>query len=517
MNLTQERIAEGILFTDQYQLTMAQMYYKLGQADKTVQFDHYFRKYPDYGKHQAGYCIAAGLDSLIDWMGSARFYLEDIDILASQRNRFGAPIFEEGFLNWLLENGNFDKINLRAIPEGRVVHPNIPLTTVEGPLVMAQILESALLNHLDSRTLIARRGARIRDSAESRMTMEFGMRRGQGKGANAGTRAALIGGCDYSSNVGMSHMLGFQPKGTHAHSMIQYFKALGQSELETFQAFADLYPDDCSLLVDTYNTLESGVPNAIKVFENLRKKGHEPVGIRIDSGDLAYLSIQSALLLNRAGFEKTSIVLSNDLDELVIWQIQTQIQQEAGQYGIHPRDVLGRLVYGVGTNLITSEGSPALGGVYKLVAVKNEAENNWTPAIKISEMPLKTPAPGKKQAWRIYDQRGVATADLLGLEGENPAGAETVKTFHPTDVTKTNVLHKSQISKIEPLLIDVLKDGQRVDGSPTIPQMREKRVYDTTRLDTGVKRLLNPHVYHVSLTEDLYNLKQKLINENRNQ
>lgn len=509
MNYKQERIAEGILFTDEYQLTMGQVYFRAGKHEQTVQFDHYFRTYPDYGKHEAGYCIAAGLEWLVDWMQEAHFRDEDIELLASQKTSKGTPLFDKDFLEYLRKNGNFSGLTLRAIPEGRVVHPHIPLTVVEGPLLMAQILESSLLNHLNYQTLIATKASRIRDSAQNRMLLEFGMRRAQGLGANAGTRAALIGGCDFSSNLGISHVLGFPPKGTHAHSMVQFFKAIGGDELAAFEAYAEVYPDDCLLLVDTINTLESGVPNAIKVFEKLRQKGHEPVGIRIDSGDLAYLSIQAARMLDAAGFPKTSIVLSNELDELVIWQIQTQIQEEASRYGIEPQDVLHRLVYGVGTNLVTSEGSPALGGVYKLVAVKEQ--DKWIPAIKISETPLKTPNPGYKQGWRVYDRRGMATADLLSLEDEDPRQSASIVAHHPTDPTKFRVIRSSDIGEIEPLLVDILKEGKLVYEMPSIQEMRERRKKDIDRLDPGVRRLLNPHVYHVSLTNKLWNLKQELI------
>ena len=224
------------------------------------------------------------------------------------------------------------------------------------------------------------------------------MRRAQGHAATAATRAALIGGADWSSNVGGSQVLGFPARGTHAHSMVQLFMALGGSELDAFRAYAEVYPDDCLLLVDTVNTLESGVPNAIKVFEELRRDGHRPVGVRLDSGDLAYLAIQSAKQLNDAGFPETSIVLSSDLDELIVWQIITQILQEAPRAGVDAEQLIGRLVYGVGTRLVTSWGQPALGGVYKLVAVQDKGA--WQPAIKLSESSEKTPNPGAKQVWR---------------------------------------------------------------------------------------------------------------------
>lgn len=509
MEPNERRIAEGILFTDQYQLTMAQVYFRTGMHEKQVQFDHFFRSYPNYGTHQAGYCINAGLEWLIDWMRGSRFTDEDIAYLRSQESRTGRRVFEDDFLDWLRDNGNFDGITLRAQPEGRVVHANVPLTVVEGPLAMAQILETSLLNHINYQTLIATKASRIRDTGHGRLLMEFGLRRAQDKGGNAGSRAALIGGADYSSNVGLSHTLGFPPKGTHAHSLVQLFMTLGLGELGAFQAYADVYPDDCLLLVDTINTLESGVPNAIKVFEGLKKQGHEPVGIRLDSGDLAYLSIQAAKMLDQAGFPDTSIVLSNDLDELVIWQIITQIQGDARNYGVDPDSLVRRLVYGVGTRLITSTGDPALGGVYKLVAVCDN--DTWLPAIKLSESPLKTPNPGNKRAWRIYDNRGRATADLLTLEDEDPREWEQVVLRHPSDYTKSRTLSRSEISGIEPLLVDILREGKLVYELPPIQEMRTQREADIDRLDPGVRRLINPHVYHVSLSEQLWDMKQALI------
>jgi nicotinate phosphoribosyltransferase len=509
MKLIDKATAEGILFTDQYQLSMGQLYYRMGLHEQPVQFDHFFRDYPHYGTHTAGYCIAAGLEWLLDWMESVRFRDQDIEYLRGQTGRTGAPVFQEDFLAWLRENGNFGGLSLRAIPEGRVVHPHVPLTVVEGPLLAAQLLETALLNHLNYQTLIATKASRIQESGRGRLMMEFGVRRGQDLGANAGTRAALIGGADFSSNVGISHVLGYPPKGTHAHSMVQLFMTMGEGELGAFRAYADVYPDDCLLLVDTINTLESGIPNAITVFEELRRKGHEPVGIRLDSGDLAYLSIQAARMLDKAGFPDTQIVLSNNLDELVIWQIITQITDEAPRYGVEPDKLLARLVYGVGTRLITSEGDPALGGVYKLVAV--EHQGTWLPAIKVSESPDKTPNPGNKQVWRVYDRRGKATADLLSLAGENPRAEERLVLRHYGDATKFRTLQPGDCSELEPLLVDVLRAGKLIYELPTIEAMRAQRRADIARLDPGVTRLLNPHIYHVSLTPQLWDLKQALI------
>ena len=509
MKRSDQTTAEGILFTDQYQLTMAQLYYRMGLHEKQAQFDHFFRSYPDYGSHKAGYCINAGLEWLLDWMREAHFRDQDVAHLRGQTDRTGKRLFGDDFLAWLQKTSTFDGITMRAIPEGRVVHPNVPLTVVQGPLAMAQIVETSLLNHLNYPTLIATKAARIHESGRGRLLLEFGLRRAQERGATTGARAALIGGADFTSNVGVSHVLGYPPKGTHAHSMVQVFMALGEGELAAFRAYADVYPDDCLLLVDTIDTLESGIPNAIQVFEALRRKGHKPVGIRLDSGDLAHLSVQAAKMLDEAGFPDTLIVLSNQLDELVIWQLITQVEKEAPRYGVDPDHLIDRLVYGVGTRLITSQGASALDGVYKLVAVWDSGQ--WVPAIKISETPEKTINPGHKHVWRVYDLRGKATADLLSLDDEDPREMERILLHHPTEHTTYRTLDRDDVSKIEPLLVDVLREGEPVYGLPSIEEMREHRRADMERLDPGVKRLVNPHVYHVSLTERLWKLKQKLV------
>ncbi len=504
-----QKLVNGILFTDQYQLTMAQLYFRMGLHETDAQFDHFFRHYPDYGEHQAGYCINAGLEGLLDWMGEARFGSAEIACLRAQTNSTGEQVFADDFLQWLSNHSDFSSVDIRAIPEGRVVHPYIPLTVVRGPLAMAQILETPLLNHLNYPVLVATKAARMSESARGRPLMEFGLRRAQGMGGNAGTRAALIGGADFTSNIGMSHAMGLQPRGTHAHSMVQLFMALGLGELGAFRAYADIYPDDCLLLVDTVDTLESGIPNAIRVFEELRRKGCKPIGIRLDSGDFAYLSIQAAKLLNAAGFDDTLIVLSNDLDELAIWQIVTQIGQEASRYDIDADQLLNRLVYGAGTRLITSFGSPALGGVYKLVAVRNG--NEWTSAMKISESPAKMPNPGQKQSLRLYDQRSSATADLLYLDDENPMDTENIVLRHPLDFSKQRTLPRHEISEAEPLLVNVLSQGKRVYETPSLADIRAQRAADVERLDPGIRRLINPHIYHVSLSQNLWNLKRELI------
>lgn len=508
MKRTDQHVAEGFLFTDQYQLSMAQLYYRMGLHEKTARFDHFFRDYPDYGLHRAGYCINAGLEWLVNWMQNTRISNADLDFLKSQTNN-GHRVFDDGFLDWLRANGHFEGISLQAVPEGRVIHPNTPITLIQGPLALAQILETSLLNHLNFQILIATKAARVHQSARGQLVLEFGLRRGHERGANAGARAALIGGADFTSNVGTSHVLGFQPKGTHAHSMVQVFMALGMSELDAFQAYADVYPDDCLLLVDTVNTLQSGVPHAIKVFEALKRKGHTPRGIRLDSGDLAYLSIQAAKMLNDAGFPDASIVLSNNLDELTIWQILTQISEESQRHGVEPDALMKRLVYGVGTSLITSRGDSSLGGVYKLVAIADNG--NWRPAIKISESPSKTPNPGVKALWRIYDERGQATADLIGLHDEHLTAAESILLHHPSDHAKYRLLDQAQIQRIEPLLVDVLQEGKVVYELPPIEAMRQQRAADMDRLDPGVRRIINPHIYHVSLTQAVWDMKQQMI------
>jgi len=513
MKPQQKKLAEGSLFTDFYQLTMAQLYLRNKLAEKTVQFDYFFRNYPDYDSHQAGYCINAGMQWLLDWMQDNRFTKKDIDFLRQLSTPAGNRIFYDDFLGWLAKNGNFDAITITAIPEGRVVHPGVPLAIVRGPFAMAQILESALLNHLNYQTLIATRAARIREAGRGGLMIEFGMRRAQADGANAGARAALIGGADFTSNTGLSAVLNLPPKGTHAHSMVQAFIALGMTELDAFQAYADLYPDSCLLVVDTIDTLNSGVPNAVKVFEKLRKKGHKPLGIRLDSGDLAYLAIQSAKMLNEAGFDDTIIFLSNQLDEMVIWQIITQIQKQAPIDGIDADHLIKRLGYGVGTRLITSAGNAALDGIYKLTAVRNQ--NKWLPAIKLSETPAKILNPGYKNAWRIYDNRQKATADLITLGEEDPRRLDVLNLHHPSEPQTSRTLDKSEISQIEPLLVDFIKEGKLVCDLPSIDQMRKLRDTDLEHLNSGVKRLVNPHRYHVSVSNKLWNLKQRLINSRK--
>ena len=502
-------IAEGLLFTDQYQLTMAQLYHRLGLHDQHAQFEHFTRRYPDYGGHQAGYCVAAGLEPFVDWVCDTRPTEDELAALRSQTGPSGAPRFDEGFLTWLAEHGGFDSISITAVPEGRVVHANVPMTVVRGPLAVGQIIETALLNQLNFATLIATKASRIVEAARGRPVLEFGLRRAPGWGGNAASRAALIGGAVGSSNVGVSHQVDRDPMGTHAHSMVQAFMALGEGELGAFRAYADVYPDECLLLVDTIDTLRSGVPNAITVFDELRSAGHEPVGIRLDSGDLAYLTIQAARMLDDAGFPDVTIVLSSGLDEIAMLQILAQIDTEAPRYGVDAGSVVGRLAFGVGSKVATSDGQPYLDGVYKLTAVRDAGA--WRPAMKISESPSKTQNPGDKDVYRLYDERGRATADLLAIAGEDIEATDPLVLRHPILVGTRRRLARSELSGIEPLLESVYAEGERVQDRVPVEELRERHRIDVERLDPGVRRLVNPHEYHVSLTPELWQLKQDLI------
>lgn len=504
-----------MLFTDQYQLTMAQLYFRHGLHEKDALFDHFFRSYPNYGEHQAGYAINAGLEWLLDWMKTARFRDEEIDLLRRMIGSHGERIFADDFLEWLREYGNFSGLTLHAIPEGRVVHPNVPLTIIQGPLAQAQLLETYLLNTLNYQTLIATKAGRIHQAGRGGLLLEFGARRAQGSAALAGARAALIGGADYTSNAGISHVLGFPPKGTHAHSMVQVFMALGGSEIDAFRAYADVYPDDCLLLVDTIDTIHSGIPNAIRVFEEIKRKGHKPVGIRLDSGDLAHLSVLASKMLDDAGFSDVSIVLSNNLDELVLLQIITQIQEEAPHYGVDADHVIKRLTYGVGTRLITSSGDAALDGVYKLVAICQD--DAWQPAMKISESPEKVLNPGHKRAYRIYDKRERATADVITLADESLTDEPSLTLRHASRVSMTRRISQEQIATIEDLHVEVVRDGDFIYESPSIQTMREVRERDISQLDLGVRRIVNPHIYHVSLSQKLWELKQSVLADMRQQ
>lgn len=505
-----DALSEGILFTDHYQLTMAQLYFRRGLHTRRAQFEYFFRSYPDYGPHQAGYCVTAGLEPLLDWMETARFGSMELEALRSMHSPSGRRIFADDFLDWLEGVGGFGEVTLRAVPEGRVVHANAPIAVVEAPLAVAQILETSLLNHMNYATLIATKASRVVEAAAGGTVIEFGLRRAPALGGNTATRSSLVGGAVSSSNVGMSHLLGVPSTGTHGHSMVQVFMAANGGELEAFRAYAEVYPDDCLVLVDTIDTLESGVPNAITVFEELRERGHEPVGIRLDSGDLAHLAVRSAAMLDKAGFGDVRIVLSSGLDELTIWQVRNQIATEAPRYGVDAQHLVQRLVHGVGSKLVTSDGDPSLGGVYKVVAVESETGEGWIPAIKISDSPEKVQNPGAKCVWRIYDDRGFATADLVALSDEDLSG-RPLHLHHPSLPGVGRTLAASRISEMEPLLETVLDRGRRLAEPGGVDAARRRREADLERLDPGVRRLVNPHRYHVSLSAGLSELKRSLV------
>jgi len=510
---TPVHVGRGMLATDAYQLTMAQLYFREGLHARTVRFEHFYRSNPDYGEHQAGYGVAAGLGPFVEWVRSTRATPADVEALRGHLGRRGERLFDDAFCDWFADL-DFSDLRIAAVPEGRVVHPNTPITVVEGPLAVAQVMETPLLNQLNFSTLIATKASRVADAALGRPVLEFGMRRGPDAGADAGSRAALVGGASGTSNAAEGYRLGVAPAGTHAHSMVQLFMALGGDESSAFEAYADAYPDDCLLLVDTVDTLGSGVPNAIRVFERLRRTGHEPVGIRLDSGDLAYLAVRSARLLDAAGFDAVSIVLSSQLDELRIWQIVQQIAAEAPRAGVDADRVIGRLVFGVGSRLAASDGDPSLDGVYKLVAVQDESE--WKPAIKFSDSPAKLLNPGAKRLWRLSAPDGSATADVLAVADEELVpGADLVLHHHSRpDVSRR--LAAADWVRAEELLVPVLDRGRTAlpaDAGPLgdVDAARARRDADVALLDPGVRRLVNPHVYHVSITDRLAALKRDLV------
>jgi len=503
-------ITQGFLFTDFYQITMAQVYYRQGIALQPAHFEYFFRSYPNYGSHQAGFCILAGLRTFFEWLVQAKPRPEDLAYLKSLTNRQGKPLFDLQFLDWLKEI-DFSCLQIEAIAEGRVVHPHVPLVSVTGPLALAQLIETPLLNIFNYQTLVATKAARFKRAARSQVVMDFGLRRAQGLGGNAGTRAALIGGIDFSSNTGTCAALGVPAKGTHAHSLVQAFLALGYGEEDAFLAFAETFPDDCILLIDTINTLESGLPHAIKIFQRLRQKGHKPVGVRIDSGDLAFLAVECYQELKKAGFEDCFIVLSNQLDELLIHQIISQVEDEAKERNLDPNAILSRLVFGAGTRLITSAGSCSLDGVYKLTAIKKQ--NKWVPAIKISDSPSKILNPGHKKVYRLKDKRNKAMVDLLCLPEERPFDHFEFKVVHPLDLNVFRKLKREDVLEAEELHQLIQKENKIVYEFPDFDQIAHKREKDLAELDSGVKRLINPHVYHVSLSEQLATLKEKVLAE----
>lgn len=503
----------GVLSTDAYQLTMAQLYLRTGVHEQTVRFEHFFRTYPDYGTHQAGYCVTAGLAPFADWMLSTRATPADVDALRRHHGRAGTRLFDDAFCDWF-GSVDFRALRLDAVPEGRVVHPNTPITAIEGPLAVAQLIETPLLNQLNFATLIATKSARVAEASVGRPVLEFGMRRAAGSGADAASRAAMVGGAVGTSNAAVAYELGRNPVGTHAHSLVQFFIAAGGTERDAFQHYADTYPDDCLLLVDTVDTLGSGVPNAIGVFEDLRRRGHQPVGIRLDSGDLAYLAVQAARQLDLAGFGDTQIVLSSQLDELTIWQIVAQIASEAQRSGADADHVIGRLVFGVGSRLATSDGDPSLDGVYKLVSVRDDDGATWRPAIKRSDTPAKVLNPGRKRLWRIYDDDGTATADVMSTIDETLTPGSDLTLHHHSLPNVSRVLPAARWSRAEELTTTVVDSGAITSEAGDLDDLDAavaRRQRDVAAVGPGVRRLVNPHRYHVSITAAIHDAKQRLL------
>lgn len=473
------------LLTDLYELTMMQGYFK-NPTNQTVIFDMFYRTNPCGG----GFAITAGLEQMINYIENLHFSDDDIDYLRS------LGIFEEDFLDYL-KNFRFSG-DVYAIPEGTVVFPREPLVKVVAPIMEAQLVETAILNIINHQSLIATKAARVCYAAKGDGVMEFGLRRAQGPDAGIyGARAAIIGGCTGTSNVLTGQMFHVPVLGTHAHSWIMSFP----DEYTAFKTYAQMYPSACTLLVDTYDVLKSGVPNAIRVFEEMRESGIQlkNYGIRIDSGDLAYLSKEAYKMLAAAGFDDATICASSDLDEYLIDSLKTQDARINS--------------WGVGTNLITSKDNPAFGGVYKLAAVKNTEDNTFTPKIKLSENTEKVTNPGDKTVYRIYSKStGKIKADLICLKDEVFDPEETMIIFDPIDTwKKTKVLGGTY--EMRELLIPVIHEGKRIYTSPSVMELREYCSKEQNTLWDESRRFVNPQKVYVDLSQKLYDLKKNLLEE----
>lgn len=473
------------LLTDLYELTMMQGYFK-NPTNQTVIFDMFYRTNPCGGS----FAIAAGLEQMIEYIENLRFTEEDVEYLRSLN------IFQEDFLEYL-STFHFTG-DIYAIPEGTVVFPREPLVKVIAPIMEAQLVETAILNIINHQSLIATKAARVCYAARGDGVMEFGLRRAQGPDAGIyGARAAVIAGCVGTSNVLTGQMFHVPVLGTHAHSWIMSFP----DEYTAFKTYAKMYPDSCTLLVDTYDVLKSGVPNAIRVFEEMREEGIKltKYGIRIDSGDLAYLSKEAYKMLAAAGFDDATIAASSDLDEYLIDSLKTQDAKINS--------------WGVGTNLITSKDNPAFGGVYKLAAVKDADSNNFIPKIKLSENTEKVTNPGNKTVYRIYSKTtGKIKADLICLADEVFDPEETMIIFDPVDTwKKTKVLGGTY--EIRELLIPVIQEGKRVYTSPDVVDIRDYCQKEQNTLWDESRRLINPQKVYVDLSQKLYDLKKNLLEE----
>ncbi len=473
------------LLTDLYELTMMQGYFK-NPTDKTVIFDMFYRTNPCGG----GFAICAGVEQMIDYIENLKFTTEDISYLRSLH------IFEEDFLEYL-SNFRFTG-DIYAIPEGTVIFPREPMVKVVAPIMEAQLVETAILNIMNHQSLIATKAARVCYAAKGDGVMEFGLRRAQGPDAGIfGARAAVIGGCAGTSCVLTGQMFDVPVLGTHAHSWIMSFP----DEYTAFKTYAKMYPDSCTLLVDTYDVLKSGVPNAIRVFEEMREEGIIPkkYGIRIDSGDLAYLSKEAYKMLAAAGFDDAIISASSDLDEYLIESLKAQDARINS--------------WGVGTRLITSNDNPAFGGVYKLAAVKDGENDAFVPKIKLSENTEKVTNPGNKTVYRIYSKNtGKIKADLICLEDEVLNPEETMVIFDPVDTwKKTKILGGTY--ELRELLVPVIKNGKRVYTSPSVMELREYCQKEQNTLWDESRRFVNPQKVYVDLSQKLYDTKKELLEE----
>ena len=437
-------------------------------------------------KGQINYAVAAGLQQAIDYIENIRFTEGDLEYLRSLGS------FTEDFLDYL-KNLRFTG-DVYSVREGEIVFPMEPIMTVRAPLAEAQLVETALLNIVSHQTLIATKASRVTTAAGEGKVSEFGLRRAQGPDAGIyGSRASIIGGASSTSNVLAAKMFDIPVKGTHSHSWVLSYP----SEFDAFNAFADIYPDACLLLVDTYDTLHSGIPNAIKVFDRLKKEGHKPLGIRLDSGDLAYLSKRARKMLDDAGYPDALIFVSNDIDE----ELVTALNSQGAKID----------VYGVGTKLITSDGMPSLGGVYKLAEI--ERDGKPVPRLKKSDSIEKITNPGFKTVYRIYEKEsGKAFADLIALRGEKIDKPLTLT--HETERWKKTVLTDYNIKE---LLVKVIENGNTVYDCPPLKECSDYRRHELGEFWDEYKRLINPHIYKVDLSNGLYELKQRmLLGEGRN-
>ncbi|MDD6325522.1 MAG: nicotinate phosphoribosyltransferase [Lachnospiraceae bacterium] len=473
------------LLTDLYELTMMQGYYE-SNSTETVIFDAFYRKNPCGN----GYAIAAGLDQVIDYIKNLHFSDEDITYLDS------LGIFHAPFLEYL-RSFHFEG-DIWAIPEGSVVFPYEPLVKVIAPIMQAQLVETALLNIVNHQSLIATKTARVVQAARGDGIMEFGLRRAQGPDAGVyGARAAMIGGCIGTSNVLTGQLFDVPVKGTHAHSWIMSFP----DEYTAFKKYSELYPNACLLLVDTYDTLRSGVPNAIRVFQEMRAAGQDlkGYGIRLDSGDLAYMSKQARKMLDEAGFTDAIISASSDLDEYLIDSLKTQ----------------GAAItsWGVGTNMITSKDCPAFGGVYKLAAVLDEKTGKFIPKIKLSENTEKITNPGNKKILRIYDKEsGKIRADLICLVDEKFDPEQDMIIFDQLETWKKTKI-KGGTYTLREMLVPVFLKGECVYTSPSVMEIRDICMKEKDTLWDETKRLANPHTVYVDLSDRLYQIKSELLEE----